>query len=338
MSRHGILLIRLKSIGDIVFTLPAVHALRQTAPSARITFVVSKEYGPLLQGFKDVDTTLELDRAKYKGLHPIKVLGETLRVIKQIRRSSPELAIDFQGYGETALLTWASRAPHRVGTLYRPGRKWAYTKAVARNLDIHPAADCLALLKQNGIDAPVVRNEFVLPEEGRLGAESFIQANGVQQDQRMLFIQPLTSSAHKDWPLERYLQIGGIWRSQGWQVIFGGGPEDQRALAKAKTAGYLVSAGVSLLASAGLMARSTLVLGGDTGLVHLAVALGKRVIMVMRSVRKGSCHPFQHENWAVGPQAEGLVNSISTEAVNQHCRQACAELGINPEVGLTSTT
>lgn len=338
MSGHGILLIRLKSIGDIVFTLPAVHALRRTSPSARITFVVSKEYGPVLRGFKDVDTILELDRAKYKGLHPIKVLGETLRVIKEIRRACPELAIDFQGYGETALLTWASRAPHRAGTVYRRGRKWAYTHSVARNLKVHPATDCLALLKQNGIDSPIVRNEFVLPEEGRLEAETFLQMNGVQPNRPLLFIQPLTSSANKNWPLERYLQVAGIWRSQGWEAIFGGGPEDRQALAPAKAAGYPVSAGVSLLASAGLMARSTLVLGGDTGLIHLAVALGKRVIMIMRSILPGSCHPFQHETWAVGPQAEGLINSISTEAVNQQCRQACAELGINPEVQLTSTT
>ena len=54
----NILLMRLKSMGDVVFTLPAVHLLRDSFPRARITFLVSAENAPLLEGFREVDETL----------------------------------------------------------------------------------------------------------------------------------------------------------------------------------------------------------------------------------------------------------------------------------------
>src|SRR5438034_11596574 len=61
-----ILLIRLKSIGDILFTLPAVHRLRDNFPRARMSFLTSKEHAPILDGFAEVDETIALDRALFQ--------------------------------------------------------------------------------------------------------------------------------------------------------------------------------------------------------------------------------------------------------------------------------
>lgn len=327
-QRQGILLVRLKSMGDILFTLPAVQALRAGSPGAQITFLVSKEYSSLMAGFNDVTSTIELDRGRFRGLHPIKIVTEALWLVRQMRRSGLRLAIDFQGYGETALLTWASGAPQRWGTIYRPGRSWAYTHSVRRDTTIHPADDYLALLQKNGFQVAMIKNLFVLPEHAMAEAGKFFAAHGLTAERPVLFVQPFTSAAQKNWPLDRYLEVGGYWRTQGWQVLFGGGPGDRAALEPVQAAGYAISAGASLLLSAGLANRSTLILGGDTGLLHLAVAMGKRVVMVMRSVRPGSTHPYQHKEWAIGPQAEGLIDSITTQAVNENITRACTEMGI----------
>ena len=83
-----IILIRLKSIGDVLFALPGAHRVRENSPQCRIAFLVSRDHA---------------------------------------------LTIDFQGYGETALLTWLTRASERWGSVYRTGRRWAYTKWAAGN-------------------------------------------------------------------------------------------------------------------------------------------------------------------------------------------------------------
>src|SRR4029079_16646014 len=73
----GILVIRLKSMGDIVFTLPALHALRAANPHAQISFLVSREYAPLLQGFRDVSSVIELNREQFRRLNTLKTSAAT---------------------------------------------------------------------------------------------------------------------------------------------------------------------------------------------------------------------------------------------------------------------
>lgn len=325
-----ILLIRLKSMGDVVFTLPAVHALRAAKPSAEIVYLVSREYAALLKGFGEINGVIELDRERFRGLNPIKTVTAAAQLLNRLRNESFGLAVDLQGYGETALLTWLTRAPDRWGAVYRPGRSWAYTEPVPARTDVHPAEAHLLLLRSQGLAAGAVRNEFTLPDQARKDAEQFLSREGFSADRRTLFIQPFTSSPQKNWPLERYLELGRRWRERGWQVLFGGGPADREALQPAERAGFAVAAGVPLLVSAGLANASTLVLGADTGLMHLAVAMGKRVVMIMRSQFSGSTHPFQHPDWAISPPNKDLVASIRTELVEEHCAHACAQMGVPP--------
>ncbi len=66
----NILLIRLKSIGDILFLLPAVHRVRENFPGAKITFLTSRENASLLEGFREVDEIITLDRARFQSGNP----------------------------------------------------------------------------------------------------------------------------------------------------------------------------------------------------------------------------------------------------------------------------
>jgi ADP-heptose:LPS heptosyltransferase len=325
-SQAGILVIRLKSMGDIVFTLPAVHALRSQFPESPLIFLISKEYAPLLEGFPGVALRIELDRGNFRSLHPVKLLLETFRLVRQVRGERFDVVIDFQGYGETAFLTWASGCTKRWGTVYRTGRKWAYTSPVPRNGRVHPADECLNLLRANGLGTGPVRNDFELPNQYKEAARQFFSNHDLHTDRPTLFIQPSTSQPKKTWPLSRYLELAQYYRELGWQIVFGGGPADQLILEPARIAGYPVSAGVPLLVNAGLAKLSSLVLGGDTGLLHLSVSLGKRVVMIMRALRPGSTHPFQHKEWAICAEVDASIHSIRTETVKQRIDQAWNEL------------
>jgi heptosyltransferase-1 len=73
-QNENILLIRLKSIGDVLFTLPAVHRVRENFPGAKITFLTSRENAPLLEGFREVDEVITLDRARFQSGNPRAIL------------------------------------------------------------------------------------------------------------------------------------------------------------------------------------------------------------------------------------------------------------------------
>jgi len=329
MDQNGnILLIRLRSIGDILFTGPAIHLMREAFPDAKITFLVSKEHAPLLAGFRDVNEVMPLDRALYRRGNPKSIVMETLSLLRRLRRGKFALAVDFQGYGETALLTWWTRAPERWGAVYQAARGWAYTRGVKRNDLIHPAEWNLSLLYQCGLRPGKVVNEFTLPASALQEAHQFFAAHQLSFGYPVLFIQPFTSTPKKNWPLENFLALAAHWRSRGVQVVFGGGPADHVTLEPVRQLGFVTSTGVPLLTSAGIAHLSTVVVGGVTGLLHLAVAMQKRVIMLVGYPAQEPGFPYQHRDWVVVPPTGGNVSEIQTDAVIEACAEAFTELGV----------
>jgi ADP-heptose:LPS heptosyltransferase len=314
-ARENILLIRLKSIGDILFTLPAVHAVRENFPDAKLHFLVSKENASLLRGFAEIDAIIPVDRKIYCGRNFAAAGDSTVRLLRALRQPGFSRVIDFQGYGETAFLSWWTGAPERWGTVYQQARSWAYTLSMPRVGTQHPAEAALQLLRDCGLNIGRIRNEYILPEASLNEARAFFAANRLNFTRPTLFIQPFTSNPHKNWPLEKFLCVARYWRSQGLQVIFGGGPADRPILESARTEGFPISAGVPLLVTGGLMKLSTLIVGGDTGLLHLAVAMGKRVVMVMRSNLRGQTAPFQHPDWTIVASPDRLIASVEIDAV-----------------------
>ncbi len=325
-----ILLIRLGGLGDVVFTLPAVNAIRGAFPDAKLTYLTYREFAPVLQGFGEFETVLTLDRAGYKALNPKVILGETVGLISRLVRSRFALAIDFQSFGETAWMTWWSGAPLRWGNVYRPNRSWAYTHPVTRDQSLHPIDYDLAVLRKAGsIQKSCSAQEFSVPETAKGEAKRWFSEHNLEPQRPTLLLHPFTSTPEKNWPLDFYLGIARRGREQGLQIVFGGGPGDRVGLEPARAAGFAVAAGAPLIVSAALALLSTVVVGGDSGLPHLAVAMGRRVVMIMKSVQPGACYPFGHKDWAIVPAGGQPVSSITIDAVWQGCRQALTEIGIN---------
>ena len=322
---ESILLIRLKSIGDVAFTLPAVNAVRDNFPDAKITFLTSKENAPLLRGFREVAEAITLDPARFQSGNPRIIWSEAFSLLRRLRDGKFSLVIDFQGYGETEWLSWWSGAPERWGSVYRAARGWTYSRGERRNGRIHPAYWNLALLQQCGLKIGEINNEFVLPEDALAAARDFFSGQKLEIPRPTLFIQPFSSSPQKNWPLENYLAVARHWRVRGWQILFGGGPADRIALEPARTEGFGIAAGQPLLVSLGLAKLATFMLSGDTGLGHLAVAVGQRVVMVMTGNRFGFCVPFRHPEWAVVPAQGTDITTVPLAGVLAATEQAFSE-------------
>jgi ADP-heptose:LPS heptosyltransferase len=315
--QNNILLIRLKSIGDVVLTLPAVHLVRENFPTAKITYLTSRENFDLIRGFREINETIVLDREKLRSGNPLKVALEFLGLLWRLRAGKFSLALDFQGYGETAWLTRLTGAPRRGSSFHHPRRQWAYTVTRAGDKALHSAEAHLDLLRRASLSIGEIRNEFDLPADALAAARELYLQNSLDPEKPTLFIQPLTSGAHKNWPIENYLAVARYWRERGVQIIFGGGPADRTVLQSAAAEQFCVAAGVPLLVTGGLAQLSTLVLGGDTGVLHLAVAQGKRVLMLMHQAAPGSPIPFQHPEWVIEAPEPEAIAKIPVDQVNQ---------------------
>ena len=309
----NILLIRWNSIGDVVFTLPALRCLRSNFPDSHITYLTSPEFALLVKSFSVADDILLLDRKRLKRFHK-GGLAELLKLWRGISRRRYDIVVDFQSYGETAWLSWLTRAPQRWGLVSRPSRAWAYTCAVPRDETVHSVDAQLRVLAAGGLDTSHPENIFELPSENQIAAKKLFFEFGLGADRPTVFIQPFTSSSGKDWPLEKWLALARQLRSMEIQVLFGGGPADRGKLEPAMQERFPVAAGTDLLTSCSLAARCALVIGADTGLLHIANAVGCRVILMKHLIAK-EC-PYGHPDWVLTPGKAGMpAAEIEVETV-----------------------
>src|SRR4029450_12615220 len=127
-----ILLIRLRLIGDVVFTTPVIRALKRAMPDARIAYLVERESAAVVAGNPHLDEVIVIPRSR--GLSRI---VDDARLAWGLRKRQFDLLIDRQGGPRSGWLTLATGAPQRIGYEI-PGRSWMYTSSVHRARDLRP--------------------------------------------------------------------------------------------------------------------------------------------------------------------------------------------------------
>lgn len=121
-----ILLARLRLIGDVVFTTPVIRALRRRYPAARLLYLVEDAAAPVVAANPHLSSVVIVPYSR-----GWRRLRDDLRLARRLRRERIDLVVDLHGGPRSALLSWATRAPRRVGYDV-PGRSWMYTHIVPR--------------------------------------------------------------------------------------------------------------------------------------------------------------------------------------------------------------
>src|SRR6185436_1739098 len=118
-----ILIVKLSSIGDVVHTLPAAALLRRALPDARISWVVERAAGAILEGSPVIDEVIVFDTRRWRknllNASTARDAADGLSRLRSVSESngdpSADLAIDFQGLIKSGIIAFASRASRRLG-------------------------------------------------------------------------------------------------------------------------------------------------------------------------------------------------------------------------------
>ena len=127
-----ILLIRLRLIGDVVFTTPAIRALRQRFPDAELVYLVERAAAPVLSENQHLTKLIIAERPR-----GFRRLIYDLQLAQRLRAARFDAVIDFHGGPRSNWLTWATRAKTRIG-YSMPYRRWPYTHLVRRPVQTEP--------------------------------------------------------------------------------------------------------------------------------------------------------------------------------------------------------
>jgi lipopolysaccharide heptosyltransferase I len=308
-SRLRFLVIRLSSIGDIVHALPAVAALGQSFPKAEIHWLIENRYSSLLAGNPYVHRIIPLDTLSWRGrLPPASVVKEILRTLMGLRKGAYQVAVDFQGLWKSALIALLSGAKERVGLagpwLREPSAAVLYTKRVSAAGRQHVVEESLALVEYLG--ARVGLWQFPLPHTAE--ADQFVDeqlARLAAQD--FMIINPGGGWKAKRWAPENYASLLRHLESRfSGHTLLTGSPEESELIsgilhsAATKRAGYFPSSVVQFIA---LARRAKLFLGGDTGPLHLAAAVGTPLVAIHGPTDPARNGPFNKADIALYNQA-----------------------------------
>lgn len=244
-DRPVLLVLRALNLGDLLVAVPALRALRSSHPDHRLVLAAPEELGPVALRTGAVD----------------EVIHAPIPAALRWGRTVPDVAVNLHGLTPTALGVLAATYPrNRIGFASPgwPGPEWDDSD------EVHERVRWCALIEAYGIPAD--------PDD------MFLDAPAREPGTGPVLVHPGARSAAKRWPVERYAEVVAALHRAGHEVLITG-TVDERPLAL----DVARAAGLSLVrVRAGrmtpdelcdLVARSALVIGGDTGTAHLASAL-----------------------------------------------------------------
>lgn len=245
----GVVVIRLRSLGDCVLCTPALHLLKAYRPDLRLAVVVEERFREILEGNPDIDVVLPPAAREIRGFHPA-------------------LCLNLHGGTRSARLTLLSRARFRAGfDIFRPG--WIYNTPIPTAQEIlgvertvHTAEHAASAMFYLGVPITEAPRAFVPALPGR---------SPLAPACPYAVIHPFAAAAEKTWPITSFLELARyLSQSLDIEPIFiGAGSDDLSAIV-----GWRCVTGVGLAEIARLMRDAALFIGNDSGPAHVAAAFG----------------------------------------------------------------
>ncbi len=299
-----ILLVRPRAAGDVLLATPILRALRERFPGARIAFAVRRNMVPLVAENPDADEVLAIDESEGRARSAPRRLAARLALHARVRAAGFDWAIDLHGGPRSAFVTWASGAPLRVGYDTR-GRRYAYTLRLPRFVTDADGKQVVrsavrvnaALVEPLGV---VVRDETLVlrvPAPARARVRAFLDAERLAAERPLVLVNPAAKWATKAWPADRYGRVArrlAAERDADALVLWGPGERAtaEAALAEARHPRVRLAPEGDLGDVAALVEAARLVVGTDSGVSHMAAALGTPSVTLFGPTNPAEWHAY----------------------------------------------
>jgi lipopolysaccharide heptosyltransferase I len=301
-----VLVVRLSAMGDIIHALPAITSLRAANPDLQIGWLVEQRWSELL-GARETDRLAPRSPAKplvdcvhlanFKAWRKALLSDESWREMKalrhEVRSAKYDCALDLQGAIRSALAAQASGAPMRIGPA-EPREKPAslfYTRPIS-TLGAHVVDHALSIVSQAAGQAlSYVPPQFPVDPTAEAWADRTLEQLG---SDRLAILNPGAGWGAKCWPAESFGAVARALKELSLTSVVNHGPGEE-SLAQAVQASSSNNA-IPLKCSVGeliaLTRRASLFVGGDTGPMHLAAALGVPVVALFGPTRPERNGPY----------------------------------------------
>ena len=299
-SVRSILVMEPWHIGDVVLATPALRALRARYPDARISLLGKQHADELLRHSGLVDEVIVFDipwTAKESKYSPSRYHRHAIHALLGTLRSREfDLTVDARMDLRSNYLAWLTRAPRRVGYDFGGG-SWLLTDAVSAEPDrLHRVDDWLALMKPLGAEGRFEPMLCVTAEE-KQWARTRLAESGISETDRVVVIHGGASDERRRWSPEKFEHVAErLARKYGVKIVWlldPDAPDRKSAIASAAIR-------TSLREMMAIFSVSDLVICNDSGPMHIADALDRRVVAVFLTGNPAWHRPYRANQEVVG--------------------------------------
>ena len=278
------LFVKLSSLGDVIHNLPAVSDVHAHRPDVEIGWAVEEPYADLVALHPAVSYVLPVG---LRGLRGSPFSGKAWRSLRHSLRGVAtgrwSHVIDTQGLLKSALIARRAHAP-----VFGHDKRSAREPLAARFYDvkINVPRDLHAVERNRRVAAEVFG--YGIESAARYGLVAPMSPPPWVPSRQYVVLLHAASRADKRWPEERWIALGRLLDGVGYVSILPGGTEPERAAAAriaSAIPGGMAAPAMALREAAALLAHASHVVGVDTGLTHLAVALARPTVGIYCSTR-----------------------------------------------------
>jgi len=285
-----VLFVRLRSIGDTVLATPSVFALKRFLPNVAVDILVEDWVAPLLNNHPHVDNVVVLERGGFMT---------RARVARELRAANYDVVYNLHGGTTSTFLTRATGARHRVGfETYQyaqlhnhqapsPLLLWGQQKT-------HSVEQQLALLGWTGVpvtDRP--RTQLGISTEATATINELLSQAGLT-GRKIALIHPAAAFATKQWATENFARIAEVVSERGFEPVAIAAANEKALLEKlrAEASVKITIFDLSLPEVTALAAESHLFVGNDSGIAHIAAAVGTPAVVIFGSSNIAHWRPW----------------------------------------------
>jgi ADP-heptose:LPS heptosyltransferase len=286
-DRRRVLVCKTEQRGDVILAIPALRALRSRYPDARLTVLAGPWSVELLRAVPGVDEVLVLDHpplAFEAGRLPTG--AERAELVAKLKQAGFDLGVDLTGD------PWLIRVLAEAGVTPRIGpRDSGASELLHRSVsippDLHRVEGMLSIVGLAGAATDDASPRLAPPEAVRREAERTLSDLGVAPP--FVVVHP-GGRALKRWPVERHVElVSRLIRHTSDTVVILAGPDEPEVAAAFSTAAgagrVKLWPGGSFLAVGELIRRARLFIGNDSGVAHLAAAVGATTVTIFGPAR-----------------------------------------------------
>lgn len=316
---QNILVINFGQIGDVILCLPALKAVREKFPEARITALIGKSGTKILEISNFADETITVDRVLLRESEKIWSISQIFKIVKDVRRRNFDFVIDLHSLYETNLLGFFSGAKHRL-----------FARRGNRSLDFlsnfkpsppefdrtkHLTDYYLSVLEPLGVENADRYAKIFPPKADLENVENLLEYKNAEKKQ-LIGMFPGAGHPSRRWKLENFAALAKLLAAdKSIKTVVFLGPEEtglRGEIEKTFPPEIVVFDKLTLPEFAAALSKLRILISNDTGAAHLGAIVGAPLVLIMDKGAPLTYLPLAEKLAVIN---SGKLNEIGVEEV-----------------------